>query len=240
MMVIGFLECSLNAEGQFGWPSYAGLLVPATTAIFVILLGKSQGVVMLCVGMVVGLCLQLGAFIVRTRRANIVYRPIIDLRNPAIGSILIAAWPALLGGLISQTSPFVDQVFASFLSPGSISALAYALKLISVPTGVIFVSVGRAALPYLSRQAATNNMKAFKETLHFYLWVVGLATAALSVFMIVLAHPIVQILFERGAFTAQDTSNTANTMIGFAVGLLPMSLGFIFAMAFCALGRSRV
>jgi putative peptidoglycan lipid II flippase len=239
MMVIGFLECILNAEGQFGWPSYAGLLVPATTAVCVILLGRSQGVVMLCVGMVVGLCLQLGAFIVRTRRANIVYRPIIDLRNPAIGSILITAWPALLGGLISQTSPFVDQVFASFLSTGSISTLNYALKLISVPTGVIFVSVGRAALPYLSQQAAISDMKAFRGTLHFYLWIVGIGTMVMSLLMLLLAHPLVQLLFQHGAFTPEDTSRTAATFMGFVPGLVPMSFAFIATRAFSALGKTR-
>ncbi len=222
MTVIGFLECILNTEGQFGWPSYTGLLVPVTTAIFVIFLGKSQGVVMLCIGMVVGLCLQLGAFIVRVRRTKIVYRPIIDLRNPAIGSILIAAWPAFLGGLISSASPFIDQIFASFLSTGSISTLNYALKLISVPIGVIFISVGRAALPYLSQQAAMNDLKAFRKTMHFYVWIVGIGTTVMSVLMLVLAHPLVQLLFQHGAFTADDTTRTAVTFMGFVLGLVPM------------------
>src|SRR6266568_905919 len=228
MTVIGFLECILNTEGQFGWPSYTGLLVPVTTAIFVIFLGKSQGVVMLCIGMVVGLCLQLGAFIVRVRRTKIVYRPIIDLRNAAIGSILIAAWPAFLGGLISSASPFIDQIFASFLSTGSISTLNYALKLISV----IFISVGRAALPYLSQQAAMNDLKAFRKTMHFYVWIVGIGTTVMSVLMLVLAHPLVQLLFQHGAFTADDTNRTAVTFMGFVLGLVPR--------AFSALGKTRV
>src|SRR6266567_1577837 len=240
MTVIGFLECILNTEGQFGWPSYTGLLVPVTTAIFVIFLGKSQGVVMLCIGMVVGLCLQLGAFIVRVRRTKIVYRPIIDLRNAAIGSILIAAWPAFLGGLISSASPFIDQIFASFLSTGSISTLNYALKLISVPIGVIFISVGRAALPYLSQQAAMNDLKAFRKTMHFYVWIVGIGTTVMSVLMLVLAHPLVQLLFQHGAFTADDTNRTAVTFMGFVLGLVPMSFSFLVARAFSALGKTRV
>lgn len=240
MVVVGLLECIFNVEGQFGWPAYAGLLVPLTTAILVILLGNSQGVVVLCTGMVLGLCLQLGIFIIRAKRAKLVYRPILDLRMPEIGAIFIALWPALLGGLIGQASPLVDQIFASLLSAGSISALSYALKIVSIFSGVIFASVGRAALPYLSRQAASNDMKAFKSTLRLYLWTVGLITAALSLFMLLLAHPIVQILFQRGAFSADDTERTATTFIGFVVGLTPMALGFIGARAFVALGRTRV
>src|SRR5260370_37778967 len=239
-VVINFLQCILNAEGRFGWPAYADLLVPLTIAILVLTLGRSDGIVILCIGMLAGLSLELCVIIARARRAGLVYRLSMSLRSPELREILMIAWVAPFSVLLNQASPLVDQIFASSLSAGSISALNYSLKLVSVFTGVIFVSVGRAALPYLSRQAATNNMKAFKETLHFYLWVVGLATAALSVFMIVLAHPNVQILFERGAFTAQDTSNTANTMIRFTVGLLPMSLGFIFARAFSALGKTSV
>lgn len=240
MIVIGFLECILNTEGQFGLPAYAGLLVPLTTAILVLTMGASQGVIMLCVGMLVGLCLQLFVFIVRVRRAGLVYRPIINLHIPEIGVILIAAWPVLLGALMSQSSPLVDQIFASSLSTGSISAINYSLKLVSVFSGVIFASVGRAALPYLSRQVATNDMKAFKETLRFYMWAVGIGTTILSILMIMLAHPIVHILFQRGAFSADDTNHTATTLIGFLVGLTPMSFAFIAFRVFSALGKTRV
>ena len=239
MVVIGFLECILNAEGQFGWPAYAGLLVPLTTSILVLTLGRSEGVVILCTGMLVGLCLQLCMVIVRARRAGIVYRLSMNLRNPEIGAILVVAWIAPFSVLISQVSPLIDQVFASSLSTGSISALNYSLKLVSVFTGVIFVSVGRAALPYLSRQASINDMKAFKETLRFYLWVVGIGTTVLAALMLVLAHPLVQILFQRGAFTAAYTNRTASTLVGFVVGLTPMALGFILARAFVALRKNR-
>jgi putative peptidoglycan lipid II flippase len=240
MVVVGLLECIFNAEGQFGWPAYAGMLVPLAMAVLVILAGKTQGVVVLCIGMVLGLCMQLGVYMIRAKRANLVYRPVIDLHMPEVGSIFKAFWPVLLGGLILQASPLVDQAFASLLSAGSISALSYALKIVSIFSGVIFVSVGRAALPYLSRQAAENDMKAFKETLRLYIWVVGIGTAVLSVFMLLFSHPIVQILFQRGAFSTDDTNRTAITFVGFVYGLVPMALGFIGARAFSALGKTRV
>ena len=240
MVVINYLECILNTEGQFGWPAYAGMLVPLTTAIFVFTAGRSIGVVMLCVGMMVGLCLQLCAFIIRARRAGLVYRFILEVHNPEIGAIIRAGWPVLVGALIGQASNLIDIIFSSFLPLGSISALNYSLKLTSVFTGVIFASVGRAVLPYLSRQASMNDMKNFKETLRLYIWIVGIGTTILSVLMVVLAHPMVHLLFQRGAFTANDTNRTAITFIGFAVGLTPIAFGFIVFRAFSALGKTRV
>lgn len=240
MVVIGFLECILNTEGQFGWPAYAGLLVPLTTAILVLTVGSSLGVIMLCIGMIAGLCLQLCAFIFRARRAGLTYRLVLDIRSAEIRTILISAWPVLIGALIGQASPLVDQMFASFLTAGSISALSYSLKIISVFSGVIFTSAGRAALPYLSRQAAIKDFKSFKETLRLYLWIVGIGTGVLSAILLIFAHPIVHILFQRGAFSSQDTDRTSVTLMGFAIGLMPMALAFITSKAFSALGKNKV
>jgi murein biosynthesis integral membrane protein MurJ len=239
-VVIALIESILNAEGQFGWPAYAGMLVPLTTAVVVLVASRQLGIVALCIGAVLGLCLQLVVFFIRLRRAKLVYRPVVNLRNPAVVSVLAIAGPALLTSLIIQLGPLVDQMFASSLSSGSISALNYALKLNSVPVGILFVSAGRAVVPYLSYQAERRDMDAFKETLRLYLWVVVIVTLALSAFMTLLAHPIVQILFQRGAFTAEDTSLTASTLIGFTVGLTPMAFGFILSKAFNALSKTRI
>src|SRR6266699_3260989 len=57
--------------------------------------------------------------------------------------------------------------------------------------------------------------------------------------MLVLAHPLVRILFQRGAFSAEDTNRTAITLVGFVVGLTPMAIGFILARAFVALRKNR-
>ncbi|MBV9229469.1 MAG: O-antigen ligase family protein [Chloroflexi bacterium] len=240
MVVIGLLESILNAEGQFGWPAYAGLLVPLAAAVLVLTAGKPYGVVVLCIGMIIGSCLQLGVIILRAKRAKLVYRPTLNLRSEEIGLIVIAAGPALLGTLITQVSPVVDQIFASFLSAGSISALNYSLKITSVIAAIIFGSVARALLPFLSRQASANDTHAFKETLRLYLWIVIIGTTLLAVFIFVLAHPLVQILFQRGAFTAADTSRTAVTLMGFAVGLTPMAFGFIASRALSALRKNHM
>ncbi|MBV9691381.1 MAG: O-antigen ligase family protein [Ktedonobacteraceae bacterium] len=240
MVINSFMECLLNSEGQFGWPAYAGVLVPITTALLVLLEGKSYGVLMLCIGTLLGQFLQLLVIILRAHQAKLIYRPIIDLHHPDVIAVAKVAWPYLFAALISQASPLIDQMFASSLSSGSIAALNNALKLSSVPTGVIFASIGRAALPYLAHQAAIKDMKAFKDTLRLYSWAVGIGTIAITAVMILLAYPLVQILFQHGSFSAEDTARTASTLIGLAIGLTPMALGFIMSRAISALGKSTL
>jgi putative peptidoglycan lipid II flippase len=210
------------------------------SAVSVLVAGKSLGVVTLGIGTLIGLCLQGGVFVVRLRRARISYRPILDVRHPALGPVVRAAWPALLGSVVSGASPLIDQMFASALSAGSISALNYALKLISVLTGVIFAGVTRATLPYLSRQAGLREMGDFRATLRLSVWGLSIGMILLTAPMVMLAHPLVHVLFQRGVFSAADTDRTAMTLTGFVVGLLPMALNFLLADAFIALGKTRV
>jgi murein biosynthesis integral membrane protein MurJ len=240
MTLNSFMEYLLNTKGQFGWPAYAGILVPLTTVTCILLAGRQFGVVMLAIGTLGGQVLQLIAILYRAHRAKFVYRPVLDLRLPELAAIGLVAWPALFGALIGQASPLVDQIFSSTLAVGSIAVLTNANKLLSVPVGVIFSSVGRAVLPFLSSQAAMKDMKAFKETLRLYLWAVGIGTVGLTAFMIVMAHPMVQILFQHGAFSAEDTDRTATTLVGFVIGLTPMAFGFITSRAFSALGKTKI
>src|SRR5260370_39369623 len=110
----------------------------------------------------------------------------------------------------------------------------------SVREGVIVACDGRAMLPYLSQQVSINDVKGLKETLRLHLWIVGIGTAGLTAFLIALAHPLVQILFQRGEFSATDTNRTASTLLGFVIGLTPMAIGFIIARAFTALRKNRI
>lgn len=241
-LVINLLECVLNVEGQFGWPAYAGLLVPLATALFTVLGGQVWGVMALCTGTFCGTLLQLIVVGIRARRARLRYYLTFDLRNPELHVILRAACPVLVGALITQGGPLVDQVFASALPAGNIAALNYALKLVSAFIGVIFVSLGRVALPCLARQAALEDpgRQAFKETVHIYLWSVGLCMSIFSVLLFLLAHPLIELLFYHGAFSATDVQNTCLVFLGFVPGLLPMAWSFLLSRAFNALGATRV
>lgn len=240
MTINSFMECLLNAEGKFGWPAYAGLLVPLTTATCVLIGGNSLGVLMLCVGSIIGQLFQLGVIIYRAHKTNIVYKPLLELGIPELKPILSAAWPALFAGVISMASPIVDTFFGSYQPEGTITALNNALKLNGVPTGVLFAAVGRAALPYLASQAAIKDMKAFKGTLRLYLWIVGLITLLLTAVMTFGAWPIVFIIFKHGRFSIQDVSQTSWILAGLSIGMFPTAIGFIVSRAFSALGRTRI
>jgi putative peptidoglycan lipid II flippase len=241
-LLIGLLECVLNAEGQFGWPAYAGLLVPLTTAILTMLGGHTYGIQMLCLGTLMGTLFQLLMVIVRVYRSRLPYQFVLDLRHPGLAPIARALWPLVLGALLSQGSPLVDQVVASLLPTGSISALNYALKLVSLFSGIIFVSSGRALLPYLARLASSGEptYQAFKATLRLALQGMTLLVLLLSLLTALLARPLIEVLFQHGSFSASDTTSTVKMLDGFLVGLVPMALSFLLSRALNALGETLI
>ena len=239
MILNSYMESLLNAEGKFGWAAYSGLLVPLTTAVFILLLGGKDGVFAIGLGTLVGQCIQSCFFITRAWNAKIKYRFILDLGTPEMKDIAVRAWPSLLAGVIALASPLIDQIFASYQTRGTIATINNALKITGIPIGVIFAATGRALLPYLATQATTKDMKAFKNTLRLYTWGIAVVTLCISVFMIVFSKLIVSILFQRGAFSEADVNLVAITLSGFAIGLFPMAIGFVFGQAFTALGKTR-
>jgi murein biosynthesis integral membrane protein MurJ len=241
-LIVGLLECILNAEGQFGWPAYAALLVPLSTALLTVLGGRTVGVQILCIGTLLGTFFQFLTICFCVRQTHLRYQLVLDVRHPALATILRTFWPVLIGALVSQGSPLVDQIFASMLPEGSISALNYALKLVSLFSGIIFVSVGRAVLPFLSRQVALPDpgYRAFKAMLRLSVWCLSLTILGFSVLVFLLARPVVQLLFQHGAFTTEDTQHTVVVLLGFVPGLTPMAMSFLLTRVFNALGKMYI
>ena len=127
--------------------------------------------------------------------------------------------PGLLGASVFQINVFLDLLIASFLPVGSLTYLYAADRLNQLPLSVIGVAVSTAFLPTLSRHIELGQVDAARKGL-LNATILALSItlpAALSLF--VLAHPIISVLFLRGAFLPQDAYATALTLQAFVVGL---------------------
>ena len=127
--------------------------------------------------------------------------------------------PGVLGSGVYQINLFFDTFLVSFVGAGAISWLNYAHHLFQLPVGIIGTAVGTALLPILSKHIKAKELARANEQLNRSLEIsVAMSTASMTGLML-LAEPIVRILFERGVFTALDSVNTSRALIIFAVGL---------------------
>ncbi|GAU07728.1 murein biosynthesis integral membrane protein MurJ [Desulfoplanes formicivorans] len=147
--------------------------------------------------------------------------------------------PSVLGSAVYQINILLGTVLASFLPLGSISYLYYADRLVQFPLGIFGVAIGTAALPSLSGLAGRKDWKGFgsglSSALNLTLFISLPAAAGLGG----LAEPIVELLFERGAFTGPDVVQTALALQAYALGLPAFSCVRSLVAAFYALEDTR-
>lgn len=163
--------------------------------------------------------LQLLWLVAGCRRAGISLRLPRPRLSPRVKDMLRLMAPAALGAGVVQINLLIDVVIASWLPTGSLSYLFYADRLNQLPIGVVGVAVGTALLPLLSRQVAANQTGAALNSQNRAIEFGLLLTIPAAAALITIPGPLVQVLFERGAFDPAATGATAAALAAYATGL---------------------
>jgi len=154
--------------------------------------------------------------------------------GPEVKKLLRLMLPGAVGAGVVQINLVVDVILASLLASGSVSFLYYADRVNQLPIGVVGVAVGTALLPLLSRQLRAGETAAAADSqnraIEFVL-LLGLPAAAA---LMVIAPPIVAVLFERGAFGAAESRATALALAAYGAGLPAYLLIKVLAPGFFA------
>ena len=142
-----------------------------------------------------------------------------DLSDPAVGRISRLMTPGVAGLAITQVNVFIGTLLASLMGEGGISILYYAFRLIQLPIGVFGVAIATAAFPAMARQAANRSLGEVGATVAYAIRLVLFVTLPAMIGLMVFRIPIVQLLFERGAFDRTVTLATAEVVLFYAFGL---------------------
>lgn len=167
------------------------------------------------------------------------YRPAIDLADPGLKRVLLLMGPGTVGLAATQLNVFVNTVVATGEGTGAVSYLGYAFRVMYLPIGLFGVSIATAATPAMSRLAATGDTARMRSTLASAIALMLTLNVPATLGLVVLAEPIVRLLFERGSFTPADTLATAAAVQLYAIGLVGYSVVKIVSPTFYAIGRSR-
>jgi len=159
--------------------------------------------------------------------------------DPGLRQIGRLMLPATAGLGVTQVNVWLSGLLASFLAQGSISYLFYAMRLIQFPIGVIGVAIGTVALPAMSAGAARRAPHEVAQTLRSGLRLALFFTAPALVGLGAFARPIVRVLFERGAFTAEATAATSLVLLGYLAGLIFYVSNRVLTTAFYAFQDTR-
>jgi putative peptidoglycan lipid II flippase len=138
--------------------------------------------------------------------------------TPDIRRLMALSLPGMIAGGIAQINITISTIIAS-LDAGAVSVLYYADRVYQLPLGVVGIAIGTVLLPELVRALQDQRPDIACQVQNRSLEFASLLTIPAAVALGVIAHPIVEVLFERGAFGPQDTARTAMAISAFALGL---------------------
>ena len=139
------------------------------------------------------------------RKLGYRYRVRLDASDPGLRRVLVLMGPGTIGLAAAQVNIFVNTILATSEGTGAVSWLNYAFRLMYLPLGIFGVSLATAAVPAISRHAARNDGDGVRHEVANSLAMMLLLNVPATFGLLVLARPIVSMLFERGAFTSHDT-----------------------------------
>ncbi|MFH2010975.1 MAG: murein biosynthesis integral membrane protein MurJ, partial [bacterium] len=216
---------ALNTVGHFTAPAVAPvllnvLMIGCTVALWRPLQSAGYNPVYgLAVGVIAGGAAQLLLQLPVMARRGYLPRLRLHLRHPGVVQMAKLMAPAVFGLALYQVNVVLARLLASFLADGTVTYLYYSQRLIELPMGIFAVAVATAAMPALSRHAASGDLAQLKEvyadSLRLNLFVVIPAMVGL----LVVGEPIIAVIFERGRFTPAMTHETYRALFGFAVSL---------------------
>ena len=253
MPIVGLVTISgivvgiLNAHDQFTIPALApvawNLVIIGGLVVFVPLVdGESAELVVYAVATLVAALVQLLLPVPWLRGLDGRLHAVLDWRDPAVKRFFVLMLPVTLTLGLININIFVNMLFASRLVDPDLApaAIEKAFRIYMLPQGMFSVAVATVLFPTLARFAAVGNLPSFRSTVDSGLRQIAFLLLPAGVVGAVLAQPIVRLLYERGAFTADNTVVVAQCLAAFSLGLMFNGWMLLLSRGFYGLQRNWV
>ncbi len=243
----------LNARNVFGIPASASTafnIISVISGVLLALVMEPQkdwhhphfGVLSIygwCFGVLIGGLAQLFLQIPALWKLGFRFGWRMDWKDPGLRTVLVLMLPSALAGSAVQINVMVNGAFAANID-GASSWLYYAFRLVQLPIGVFGVAIATVTLPAVARLHAMEDLKAFGKTVEEALRFGFYLTLPSSIGLAVMARPLIEVIYQRGAFDAHATAETALALQAYAIGLAGYSGIKILVPCFYALNETRI
>ncbi len=223
--IVSFQGGILNSFDKFAAPAVAPIILNLTMILsaFVIVPFTQSAAHGIAWGITIAGVLEVLWLYSALKRIDVTIHPYIHinkiLANPEIRTLFKRIAPGVVGAGIYQINMAVDTILVSLVSSGAISWLYYANRLQQLPLGVVGAAISVALLPILSKYLKAGDIVNARQTQDKAVEYGLLLSVPAAVLLIVLAEPIVCLLFQHGKFSATDAERTATAVIAYSVGL---------------------
>lgn len=232
--VSGTVTGILHATNRFALAALAGPLHNLGVIFGVLVLVPRMGIFGLAWGIVLGSLLHLGIQLPGLVRAGMRWFATLGAGQGSMRELFRLLGPRIVTTNVGSITRLLTNTFASFLSTGSISALAYAYSLWQFPETLIGTAIAVTVFPRLSQRVAAQDTQGFRRLYRISLITILALAVPSAVIAILFAEPIVALVLQRGAFDAQSTALVAGVLQFYAIAIIGESLLELVARVFYA------
>ena len=230
----------LNLKGNFFDPAITGIIMNVVIIAFTILTGITDNPYYLIIGALLGNTLQYILFPRATRKLGYKHKKILDFKNKYVRNLILISIPIIISSAAGEISIIVDNSMASaFFGKAAISKLFYSKTMLTMITGVITISVTTALFPKIAELGQLGKIDQMKERISSSVVSTMLLIIPASIGMAVLSEPIIGVVFERNAFTRNDTIIVAALLTAYAPNNIFQSIVDVVDRGFYAVGDSK-
>lgn len=230
----------LNAGERFALAAFTPIMVPLAAAAALLVGGATWGVYALAYGTVAGFTLQLALLGWALHQQEVSVWPRWCGVNSTMRQVIGQYLPMIVGSTLMSSTLLVDQAMAATLSPGSVAALSYGNKVVALLAGISTAALGTAIFPYFSRMVAAADWVGVRHTLKTYSRFALVVTIPPTFFFYLFSGLLVQVLFQRGAFTETDTFVVARVQAMYVLQIPFYTVGILFVRLISSLQANHI
>ncbi len=237
--VTGCLRAYLNTQGSFVELGIYPFVLNSIMIIYLLFFADKYGIVGLMIAQVIGTASQLLIQMPFLKKYKYKYMPKIDLNDRYLREMIVILTPIFLSGLIEDLNVIVDKTMASELMVGSITSLEYGSRITAMFFSIVFIPAMRVLMPKMSKAYNDKNMAAVNKSYHAMTIFNYLFTIPLTVGLIVMADPIIDLMFGHGEFGPEAVHMSAIAMIWYTVGFTAEAGGLIANRVFFSMNDTK-
>ena len=215
---VNFLGALSRSNNRFLVPSLVGFPLTISMILFIVMFSHSIGIYAIVVGYIAAIVVQAVMIGISLRRV-FRFKPRLDFTNGDVREIAVLSIPIFISIGVDQLNIVIDRMLASGLAEGSITAIVYSMKLRDLPHGIITASILTVIFPLFSQHAAKGEIERVKSLAVKSMSALFAVMAPVTVICVYYSVEIVKIVYERGAFTSEQTTMTAGILVYMIPGL---------------------
>lgn len=204
-----------------------------------VLFGQRYGVQAAAVGLALAYAAEAVIQLPVLWRYRALYRRSVDFAHPGFHELSRLSLPLFVTAGSLQVQRVTERLFASFLAPGSLSALSFANLLVEAPRAALLQPLQKTMVPQLTELVARGRLDVLSRRLFQYLRILLFVTVPAAAGVIVISDLIVRLAYQRGAFDAAAVALTSSALRFYAIGVPATFLGKVLTTTYMSFKDTR-